>query len=72
MSITHASHEASSLHPEGGFLFATAKYCKAAVKRVQLARMTSVLHEFSDNQLEEMGVARCDIPKHAAHLLQQD
>tara|TARA_R110002049_G_scaffold23781_6_gene84725 strand:+ start:115434 stop:115697 length:264 start_codon:yes stop_codon:yes gene_type:complete len=40
-----------------------------ALYRMQMARMQSVLHAMSDEQLAQAGTTRSDIPQHAAFLV---
>ena len=63
------TNAASSPSVGGGFLRAVSDAFARGFNRVQVAQMTSALNHLSDEQLEEIGVQRDDILKHAENLV---
>ena len=45
---------------------------KSTLRALQTARMMSVLASMSDAQLAQIGIARCEIPRHAEKLIADD
>ncbi len=45
---------------------------KSTLRALQTARMMSVLASMSDAQLAQIGITRCEIPRHAEKLIADD
>jgi uncharacterized protein YjiS (DUF1127 family) len=65
--MTHAAFGALRLLSKFGAL-ALAKTA-SAIKTLQTARMLTALSEMNDEQLNQVGITRADIPEYAAKLM---
>jgi uncharacterized protein YjiS (DUF1127 family) len=64
MTFLHAN-TATSLTPARAFFGALSGVFARSIKGAQVAQMISVLNRFSDAQLKDIGVSRCEIAQHA-------